>query len=73
MFAIKFKGHDRYSTIENIFILVIIIGTVLLVSGIGLSIVSPKGIPAAIAMLGSFLIFVFSVLLILMWFFFEKS
>jgi hypothetical protein len=65
------KGKSKYETFENIVLFAIVFGAVLLSAGIGLSIFSPKGLPAVFAMLGSFIVFIFSAVLILFWFFKE--
>ena len=51
------KGKDRYETTENYSILFIFIGAILFSTGTGLTIFSPKGIPAIMTMLGSLLAF----------------
>jgi len=57
-------GRDR---VENLLIIGLIVSTVILSVGMGLTIVSPKGIAAILAMLGGFLIFVFTVSLVFFW------
>jgi hypothetical protein len=61
------KGKDKFETAENYSILSIVIGVIILSLGIGLTIVTPKGIPAILAMLGSFISFLATVVLILVW------
>ena len=61
------RGKDKYETFENVCIGFIIVGGILLSSGMGLTIISPKGASAIIAMFGSFLIFLFTLFLILVW------
>ena len=62
------KGKDKFETLENFSILFIFIGTLMLSSGIGLTIFSPKGFSAILAMLGAFISFLFVVALIFIWF-----
>jgi hypothetical protein len=61
------RGKDKYSTAENYSILFIFVGAIILSAGIGLTIISPVGIFAILAMIGSFVAFVFTVILILVW------
>ena len=61
------KGKDKYETLENYAILFIAIGAAMLSSGIGLSVISPKGIAAVLGSIGSFIAFVATALLIFAW------
>jgi len=61
------KGKDKYETLENYSILFIAIGAAMLSCGIGLSIISPKGIAAILGSIGSFIAFVATILLIFAW------
>jgi len=61
------KGSDRYETAENWAIAFIVIGAVMLSAGIGISIVEPKGVAAILSMLGSFVAFIATVVLIFVW------
>jgi len=61
------KGKDKYETLENYSVLFIVIGAAMLTIGIGLSILTPKGIPAIIAMLGGLISFLATVALIFIW------
>ena len=61
------KGEDRYETLENYSIFSIFIGAFILSLGIGLTIISTKGIPTILAMLGAFISFVSTIVLILVW------
>lgn len=63
----KLKGKDKFETAENLSILFIVIGAAVLSLGIGLTILSPKGISAILAMLGSFISFISTIVLILIW------
>lgn len=63
----KLKGKDKFETAENYSILSILIGALILSLGIGLTIITPKGLPAILAMLGSLIAFVSTVALILVW------
>ena len=64
---IKLKGKDKYETLENYSILFIIIGAVILSSGIGLASLTTKGLPVILAMLGSVVSFIAIVALIFIW------
>lgn len=61
------KGKDKFETLENFSILFICLGALMLSSGIGLTILSPKGISAILAMLGAFIAFISVVALIFIW------
>ena len=63
----KLKGKDKFETAESYSILSILIGALILSLGIGLTIITPKGLPAILAMLGSLIAFVSTVVLILVW------
>jgi hypothetical protein len=63
----QLKGKDKYETAENFSILFIIIGAIILSSGIGLTIINPKGISAILAMFGSLIAFLSTVALIFVW------
>jgi hypothetical protein len=62
------KGKDKLETAERISIASIIFGALIFSLGIGLTIVTPRGIPAILSMLGAAISFVFTVLLIFIWF-----
>jgi len=64
----KIKGKDRYETIENYSIVAIAVGVLILTAGFLLSILNPKGISAILLMLGSFVSFVSTVILVFIWF-----
>jgi len=61
------KGKDKYTTAENYSILFIFVGAIILSAGIGLTIFSTQGIFTILAMLGSFVAFISTVILILSW------
>jgi len=61
------KGSNKYETAENWTIAFIVIGAVMLAAGIGISIIDPKGAAAILAMLGSFISFIATVVLIFIW------
>ena len=65
------KGKTRYEKAENYCIIVLIVGAIMLSAGIGLTIISTKGIPAILAMLGSLISFLATVVLIFVWLFKE--
>jgi hypothetical protein len=61
------KGSDKYETVENYSLLGVIIGAVLLSSGIVLTTLSSQGISAILAMMGSLIAFLSTVILIFAW------
>lgn len=63
----KIKGKNRIETAENVSILVIFLGAIFLGLGISLTIVSPQGFPAILAMFGASLSFLATVALIFIW------
>ena len=71
LFKDLLKGKTRYERMEGYCILVIIIGAIILSTGIGLTAISTKGISAIMAMLGSVITFLATVVLIFVWLFKE--
>jgi len=71
LFKGMLKGKTLYERIEGYCILILIVGAIMLSTGIGLTVISPKGIPAILAMLGSFISFLATVALIFVWIFKE--
>lgn len=63
----KLKGKDKFETSENFSILFIALGAVMITLGIGLTVVSTKGFPVILAMLGSFIAFISTIALIVTW------
>lgn len=63
----RLKGKDRFDTIENYLIFLIFIGALFLSTGIGLTVISPKGFSIILAMMGALISFIFTVVLILFW------
>ena len=63
----QLKGKNKYETAENYSILFIVIGAIILSSGIGLTVLGSKGIFAILAMLGSLIAFLSTVALIFVW------
>jgi len=61
------KGSNKYETAENYAFAGVLVGALFLSSGIGLSAVSTKGMPAILAMLGSLIAFLSTVILIFVW------
>jgi len=61
------KGKDRYETWENYSIVFIFFGVILLILGIGTTVITTKGIPAILSMLGAFISFIATVALIVIW------
>jgi hypothetical protein len=63
----RIRGKDKLSTMENVCILLVIIGAVVLSLGTGMTIISPQGIPAAMSMAGAVIAFLGTALLVLTW------
>ncbi|MEM5766257.1 MAG: hypothetical protein QW423_01320 [Candidatus Aenigmatarchaeota archaeon] len=63
----KLKGKNKFETTENYSILGITIGIIVLSSGFLMSIINPKGLASILLMLGSFLIFISTVVLVFVW------
>ncbi len=61
------RGKDKFETAERWSVLIIVIGAVMLSGGIGLSIISTKGLTAILMMIGAFLSFIATVSLIFVW------
>jgi len=61
------KGKDNFETFENWSIAITLLGAIALASGIGLTSVQTTGLPTIIAMLGSFVLFLGTILLIVGW------
>jgi len=61
------KGKNKLETLERISIALIVFGAFILSLGIGLTILTPKGIPAILSMLGALTSFVFTAILIFAW------
>ncbi len=64
----KLKGKDKLETCENISIILIFIGGLILSVGIGSTIITPKGFTVILAMVGAFISFVSTLILIVIWF-----
>ena len=67
MFFSKLKGKDKIETIENYCILFIFLGGIMLSLGIGFTVISTKGIPVILAMLGALVSFLSTVALVFTW------
>jgi len=67
MFFSKLKGKDKIETIENYCILFIFLGGIMLSLGIGFTVISTKGIPVILAMLGAVVSFLSTVALVFTW------
>jgi len=67
------RGKDRYETAEKYSIAGILFGALLLAAGIGLTTLSTTGFPVIMAMLGSFIAFVGTIALIVVWLWSEFS
>ena len=65
------KSKSKFERTEGYCIVSLITGALMLSSGIGLTIISPEGIPAIMAMLGSLITFLSTAGLILTWLFKE--
>lgn len=64
---VRLKGRDMYETLENYSIGGVVFGALVASAGIALTTLSPKGIPAGIAMVGTLLSFLSAVSLVLSW------
>jgi hypothetical protein len=62
------RGHSKFETLERVSILLIVFGTLVLAAGMSLTILAESGPFAAMTLVGGFLIFIFSVLLVILWF-----
>lgn len=60
-------GHGRQEAVERYVILGIIAGVVLAGAGTMMTALGTKGLSAALAMVGSFITFVFTVILVFYW------
>lgn len=61
------KSENKYEKIEGYCILVLVVGALMLSVGIGLTILSPRGISAITAMLGALISFLATIGLIVTW------
>jgi len=61
------RGKDKYETFERWSIAIVVLGSLGLAAGIGLSTLQTTGYPTIIAMLGSFVLFIGTILLIISW------
>jgi hypothetical protein len=61
------KGSDRYETAENYALASALFGGLVLSSGIAAAAVYPKGISAILAMMGTLIAFLSTVILIIVW------
>jgi type III secretory pathway component EscU len=62
-------GHGRRETVERYVILGIVFGVILAGVGTMMTALGTKGISAILAMVGSFITFVFTVILVFYWLF----
>ena len=63
----RLKGKDKIETVENIFILLLFLSGAILSFGIGSTIITPRGWPVVLAMVGSLVCFVFTLALLILW------
>jgi hypothetical protein len=61
------KGKNKMETIENYLIAIIFAGALMFSAGTALTTLNPKGLFAIITMLGSFITFISTIMLILLW------
>jgi hypothetical protein len=61
------KSGNKFERAEHYCIIVLLVGAIMLSTGIGLTAIEPKGISAIIAMLGSLIAFLATVALIFTW------
>ena len=66
-----FKGKTLYEKMEGYCIVILLVGVIMLSAGMGLTVISTKGIPAILAMLGSLISFLATVALVFVWLFKE--
>ena len=63
----RLRGRDKLETFENYSILFIFIGAIILSAGIGMNIISTKGVSVILAMLGAVVSFISTIALIAIW------
>lgn len=63
----RLKGKSMLDTAENWSVLFLVVGAVALSVGIGLTVVSPQGVPAIVSMAGALLSFLSTAALIVIW------
>jgi len=63
----KLKGSNRHETLENYSMVGVIFGALVFSGGVGLTALTPKGIPAIISMFGAVITFLSSVSLVFVW------
>ncbi len=63
----KLKGKNKLETYENYSIASIVFGSFILSLGIGSTIITPKGIPAILSMMGALWSFLSTVALVVVW------
>ena len=61
------KSENKYERVESYCILFLLVGSLMLSFGIGLTVINTKGISAIFAMLGSLIAFLSTVALIFTW------
>jgi len=61
------KGSDKYDTAENYALAGVLMGSLALAAGIGLAALSTQGISTILAMMGSLIAFLSTVILIFVW------
>ncbi len=67
MLHAKLKGKNKLETIENYCIILIFVGAAILSFGIGLTVITTKGMPVLLSMFGALLSFLSTVALIFVW------
>ncbi len=65
---LKTKGKKKEKIIENYLIVFLVLSSLVLSLGIGLTTVSPKGVPVLMSMFGALGAFVCSASLVILWF-----
>ncbi len=61
------KSQNKFERLEGYCIMILLAGSLIMSSGIGLSVINPKGFSTILAMLGSFIAFLATVALIFTW------
>jgi len=70
-FLDMFRSKTLYERIQGCCMLLLVVGAIMLSAGMGLTIISPKGVSAILAMLGSLISFLATAALIFVWLFKE--
>jgi len=61
------KGNSVWEKIENYCLLALFVGAIVLSAGLGLSALSPSGLPAVLAMTGGFVVISATTIMVFSW------